>query len=146
MINNNPYNLPDRPSQKSGRIYTEMSSAQYRKNDSLDNSQSFTQSSARNQNNNGMASNMMMKKSSINIDDPPSNYRPPIYPGVKNDFKHYLPSPKNQSSGSNISNFSNLSSQRNSFNYRSDQKDTSSTQLQNSSMYPGEIKEIQEKI
>ena len=60
-----------------------------------------------------------MKKSGINIDDLSSNYRPPVYPGVKNDFKHYLPSPKNQSSNSNISNFSNISSPRNSFNMRS---------------------------
>lgn len=145
MINNNPYNLPDRSNQKTGRIYTETSSAQYRKNDSLDNSQSFTQSSAR-KHNNGTSGNMMMKKSSINIDEQTPNFRPPIYPGVKNDFKHYLPSPKNQSSSSNISTFSNMSSQRNSFNYRSDQNETSNNQPISNSMLALEIKEIQEKI
>ena len=120
MINNSPYSLSDMPPKKSGRIYTENNSAQYRKNDSLDNSQSFTQSGTRNHNNNGMG--LMMKKSSINMEDQSTSFRPPIYPGVKNDFNHYLPSPKNISSNSNISNFSNMSSQRNSLNYRIDQK------------------------
>lgn len=30
MINNNPYNLPERPPNKTNRIYTEASNNQYR--------------------------------------------------------------------------------------------------------------------
>ena len=46
MINNNPYNLPERPPDKPNRIYTENSSAQYR-NDHVEQPTPYSQYLAR---------------------------------------------------------------------------------------------------
>lgn len=48
-----------------------------------------------------MSSNMIMKRSTLNIEEVPNSFRsPPYYPAVKNEVKHYMQSPKNQNSSS----------------------------------------------
>lgn len=78
MINNNPYNLPDRMPQKQTRLYTE-TGTHYR-NDSIENIIPIL-----NPPSGRLMSNMVMKRSAINVEEIPHNIRsPPFYAAVKN--------------------------------------------------------------
>lgn len=113
MINNNPYSLPDKNNQNA-RIYTEISSNQFKRNDSSEHTHGYSSSSGRN---NGISSNLPMKKSSIVMDEFSNTYRPPVYPTLKSELKNGLPSPKNHtSSNSNIPTYIPNNGQRPSFN------------------------------
>lgn len=47
---------------------------------------------------------MIMKRSTISTDDIQTNYRPPFYPPVRNEIKHFMHSPKNNTSMSTLTN------------------------------------------
>lgn len=121
MINHNPYNLPERPPHKPNRILTETNSAQYRKNDSVDNSTSFPHYANRPPIMPGHQMGPTMKKSSMNMDEMNAGFRPPIYQAARGEFQPFLSNPKSQhsSSASNLTNLTSLangSSPRTSMN------------------------------
>lgn len=95
MINNNPYNLPDRPPQKQNRVYTETNGCHFR-NESIENIPQHGQP----QNRSTLPPSMLMKRSTLNMEEIPGSLRPPYYPAVRTDMKHCLPSPKAQNTSS----------------------------------------------
>lgn len=129
MINHNPYNLPERPPQKHLRLSTE-NNAQYRRNDSLENSHNFKNYPPRVPQMQIHPTANPLKRSSIPSEETGPNYHAPVYAPVRGDPKHFLPSPKNQhsSSASNLPNLNSLGSPRPNFNLpnQMDKKEQSS--------------------
>lgn len=91
MINNNPYNLPERPPNNKNRIYTESTPAQYRA-EGPEVPTPYSQYLARQSH----YPTPITPKNSLGVEDS-SSYRQP-YPPVRNEIKHFMPSPKNQNS------------------------------------------------
>jgi len=96
MINNNPYNMPERLPQNKNRVYPE---ANILRQDS-DAITPYTRYLA------GQSYHpTTMSKNVVNVADDPTTYRHQ-YPGLRNEIKHFLPSPKNNTNNStNLNNF-----------------------------------------
>lgn len=119
MINNNPYSIPDRSSQKNSiPSFTDESTSFLQKSDSVDYSHKLSSPSQYiNRNHHPPIPNNTtgnLKKSAINLDDTSQSFGPPFYQTVTQNTKHFLPSPKNQASSptSQIGSYINLSGSR----------------------------------
>lgn len=124
MISNNPYSLPERPSQKSSTIYSQQDSAQFRKSDSTEFSHKLTSPSQyinRTHHPPIPSSNNALKKSTINLDETIPSYRPPPYQNTTQNVKNFLQSPKNNPSSTfpNLNNYNNLSGSRGAIKHNS---------------------------